>query len=49
MAGLPNQLVELLLRHICDLLGHDLPESVLDMGPHGLLAIVVAGVRRLEE
>ena len=49
MAGLPNQLVELLLRHICDLLRHYLPESILDMGPHGLLAIVVAGVRRLEK
>ena len=49
MAGLPNKLLELLLRDVSYLSAHDLPESSFHMRPHSLLAIVVARVGRLEE
>ena len=48
MAGLPNELVEPFLRHIGYNGAHNLPESVLHMRPDCFLAIVVAGVWRLE-
>ena len=48
MAGLPNELVEPFLRHIGYNGTHNLPESVLHMRPDCFLAIVVAGVWRLE-
>ena len=49
MAGLPNELLELLLRDVGHYLAHNLPEPPFDVRPHSLLAIVVARVRRLEE
>ena len=48
MAGVNNELLELLLRYVSHHLAHGLPKSPLDVRPHSLLAIVVARVGRLE-
>ena len=49
MAGVKNELLELLLRDVGHYLAHNLPESPFYVHPHSLLAIVVARVGRLED
>ena len=48
MAGVKNELLELLLRDVGHYLAHGLLKSPFDVRPHSLLAIVVAQVGRLE-
>ncbi len=49
MEGLPHEQIKLLLRQICCGSAHDLPEPALHVRPDSLLAVVVAGVRRLKQ
>ncbi len=48
MAGLPNEQIEGMLWQICRDGTQHLPETALHMRPDCLLAVVVAGVGRLE-
>ena len=48
MLGLPHEQIKCILRQICCGQAHDLPEPALHVRPDSLLAVVVAGVGRLE-
>ncbi len=48
MAGLLHEHIEAFLRQICGHGAHNLPEPALHVRPDSLLAVVVAGVRRLK-